>query len=49
MRDIRFAFIQFEHTAGDKYANLSIVRDFVKQAARHDVELIVFRECCITG
>jgi len=49
MRDIRVASVQFEHAAGDKQANLSIVRDFVTRAAQRHVELIVFPECCITG
>ncbi len=49
MRDIRVASVQFEHSAGDKHANLSIIRDFVAQAAQRHVELIVFPECCITG
>lgn len=49
MRDICVASVQFEHAAGDKQANLRIIRDFVEQAAKRHVELIVFPECCITG
>ena len=49
MKTIRVASVQFEHTAGDKKANLSQIADFVKQAAGQGVELIVFPECCITG
>jgi predicted amidohydrolase len=49
MRDICVASVQFEHAAGDKQANLSIIRDFVAQAAQRHVELIVFPECCIAG
>lgn len=49
MRDIRVASVQFEHVAGNKQANLSVIRDFVAQAAKRHVELIVFPECCITG
>jgi len=49
MRNIRVAAVQFEHVAGDKQANLGKVRDFVERAAREQVELILFPECCITG
>lgn len=49
MRNIRAASVQFEHRAGEKQANLAKIRDFVEQASRQDVELIVFPECCITG
>jgi predicted amidohydrolase len=49
MKNIRVASVQFEHTAGDKKANLSKIENFVKQAAGQDVELVVFPECCITG
>ena len=49
MRDIRVASVQFEHAAGDKHTNLSIIRSYVTQAAQRHVELIVFPECCITG
>ena len=49
MRNIRVATVQFQHRAADKAYNLSRVREFVEQAARADVELIVFPEMCITG
>ncbi len=49
MRDIRVASVQFEHAAGDKRANLRKVRSFVEKAAKQNVEIIVFPECCITG
>ena len=49
MRNIRVASVQFEHTAGDKQANLARVEKFVELAAKQNVELIVFPECCITG
>ncbi|MCJ7823104.1 MAG: hypothetical protein MUQ26_08535, partial [Armatimonadetes bacterium] len=48
VRDMRVAAVQFEHTAGDKVANLGKIRGFVERAAREKVELIVFPECCIT-
>jgi len=44
MRDIRVASVQFEHAAGDKQANLSVIRDFVAPASHWHVELIVFLE-----
>jgi predicted amidohydrolase len=49
MRDIRVASVQFEHTAGDKQANIGKIRNFVRRAAEQGVELIEFPECCITG
>ena len=49
MRDICVAYVQFEHAAGDKHTNLRVIRDFVAQATRQDIELIVFPECCIIG
>ena len=49
MRDIRVASVQFEHKAGDKKANLIKIRDFVEEAKKEQVELIVFPECCVTG
>ena len=49
MRNIRVAAIQFEHSAADKQANLTKIKEFVKQASGERVEMIVFPECCITG
>jgi predicted amidohydrolase len=49
MRDIRAAAVQFEHIAGNKRANLAKIREFVESAARQQVDLMLFPECCITG
>ena len=49
MRNIVVASVQFEHSPGDKQANLHKIRSFVERAARRNVEIIVFPECCITG
>lgn len=49
MRKIKVAAVQFEHTAGDKPANLGKIGSFVEKARGQDVEIIVFPECCITG
>ena len=49
MRDIQVAAVQFEHSAGDKAANLAKIAGFVEAAGRQKIELIVFPECCITG
>jgi predicted amidohydrolase len=49
MRDIRVATVQFQHRPGDKSYNLGRVRDFVSDAAREGVEMIVFPEMCLTG
>jgi predicted amidohydrolase len=49
MKNLVVASVQFEHAPGDKHANLGKIRYFVEKAARRNVELIVFPECCITG
>jgi hypothetical protein len=49
VRNITVASVQFETAPGDKAANLSKIRAFVEKAARRNVELIAFPECCITG
>jgi predicted amidohydrolase len=49
MKNMRAAVVQFEHTDGDKEANLSTIRRFTAEAAGQGIELIVFPECCITG
>lgn len=49
MRDIRVATVQFQHAPNDKSYNLRRVRDFVTEAARSGVEIIVFPEMCLTG
>ena len=49
MRNLNAASVQFESAPGDKGANLATIRSFVEKAARENVELIVFPECCVTG
>jgi predicted amidohydrolase len=49
MQNIRAAAVQFQHRAGDKAANLTIIRAFIEQAARRRVDLIAFPEMCVTG
>ena len=49
MRDIRVASVQFEHAPNNKRANLVKIKGFIEEAARQDVEIIAFPECCITG
>ena len=49
MQDLRAAVVQFQHAPGDKGANLRTIENFVEEAARQDVDLIVFPEMCITG
>jgi len=49
MKDIRAAAVQFQHTPGDKAANLDRILNFVIRAAARDVKLIAFPEMCITG
>ncbi len=48
-RTLRVASVQFESLPGDKDANFRRVVSFVEQAARQNVRLIVFPECCLTG
>src|ERR1051325_8145083 len=49
MRDIRVASVQFQHKAADKEYNLARVQNFVGEAAKSGVEIIVFPEMCLTG
>ncbi len=49
MKSLRAAAVQFQHLPGDKTRNLHVMRQFVEQAAREGVELILFPECCISG
>jgi predicted amidohydrolase len=49
MQDIRVAATQFQHAAGDKGYNLSVMRRMLEQAAAAGVKILVFPECCISG
>ncbi|MBU2895794.1 nitrilase family protein [Vibrio hepatarius] len=49
MKDIRVASVQFNHRANDKEYNLSVIENYVRQASKHDVKIVVFPEMCITG
>ena len=49
MENIRAAAVQFQHTPGDKTANLDVIRAFVEEAAAQQVDMIAFPEMCITG
>ena len=48
-RTLRVASVQFESAPGDKEANFRKIERFVERAARENVRMIVFPECCITG
>src|SRR4026209_887785 len=48
-RTLRVASVQFESAPGDKAANFRKVEAFLERAARQNVRLIVFPECCLTG
>ena len=48
-RTLRVASVQFESAPGDKDANFRKMEAFVERAARQNVRLIVFPECCIPG
>jgi predicted amidohydrolase len=49
MKNIRVASVQFNHSPGDKRANLAKVEAFVERAAAQRVELVAFPEMCVTG
>src|SRR5262245_24672439 len=49
MRDIRIAAAQFEHHDGDKWYNLSRVRELTRRAAEQGAEAVSFHECCLSG
>lgn len=48
-KKIRAATVQFCHRAGDKDYNLSVMENFIFQAAQQDVKVLAFPEMCITG
>lgn len=48
-RSLRVAAVQMESKPGDKAANFAKIEAFVEQAARQQVQMIVFPECCISG
>ncbi len=49
MQPIRVASVQFESVAGDKTANMAIVRSFTEKAAAAGSKIVAFPECCLTG
>jgi predicted amidohydrolase len=49
MRDILIATVQFEHSDGDKLANLNRIEALSALAAQQDAEIVCFHECSITG
>lgn len=49
MHDVRAAAIQFESVQAGKRTNLETIARFTAKAAGHDVQLLCFPECCITG
>jgi len=49
VKTIRAASVQFQHTPGDKAANLRTIGAFVERAAKQQVRILAFPECCISG
>ena len=49
MEKIKVASVQCQHAAGDKERNFQTITSYVEQAAKQQVDLIVFPEMCITG
>src|SRR5207245_1450218 len=46
---LRVAAVQFESAPADKEANFRKIEMFVERAARQNVRMVIFPECCITG
>ncbi|MCA9262778.1 MAG: nitrilase [Planctomycetales bacterium] len=46
---LRVASVQFQHTPGDKMANLVRMRGLLERARQAGAELVVFPECCVSG
>jgi predicted amidohydrolase len=46
---IRAATVQFCHRADDKQYNLSVIENFIIQAHRENVQLLVFQKCALLG
>lgn len=47
--ELRVASVQFQHRANHKQHNLTIMAEFVEQAAKQSVHVITFPEMCISG
>ncbi|MCU0960590.1 MAG: nitrilase family protein [Pirellulaceae bacterium] len=48
-KTLRAGAVQFQHAPGNKAANLAVMQAFVEEAARREVQLLLFPECCICG
>ncbi len=48
-KKLKVATTQFNHKAGDKEYNLSIIETMTKKASKEGVQIICFPEMCITG
>lgn len=49
MERLRVASVQFQHTPGDKAANLATVERFAVRAAAEGARIVCFPECCVSG
>ncbi|MCW8334134.1 nitrilase family protein [Vibrio sp. DBSS07] len=49
MFNTKVASVQFNHHAGDKAYNLTVIEQFVLEAKQQDTNIIVFPEACISG
>lgn len=49
MNSIRAASVQFQHRAGDKTYNLSVMTEMTARAKEAGVQILAFPEMCITG
>ena len=49
MNDVRVAAVQFHHAPGNKTYNCCLIERFADEAAKREVQILAFPECCITG
>lgn len=49
MHPLKIATAQFEHSSGDKSANLQVIRQLSLAAANAGANVIAFHECSVTG
>ncbi len=49
MTSVRAAAVQFQHRAGDKAYNLSVIAKMAEQAVQTGVQILAFPEMCVPG
>ena len=46
---LKCGVVQFQHTPGDRVANLVVIEHFCRQASERSVKVLAFPEMCVTG